>query len=57
MVSFNIEKEVAAGLESIIPRAALGPFISLNPSEKVIIFYLYIYRYLYIQLNNIDWTI
>lgn len=32
---FNIEKEVAAALESVIPRAALGPFISLNPSEKV----------------------
>lgn len=32
---FNIEKEVAAGLESVIPRAALGPFVSLNPSEKV----------------------
>lgn len=34
-VQFNIEKEVAAGLESVIPRAALGPFVSLNPSEKV----------------------
>lgn len=33
--SFNIEKEVAAALESVIPRAALGPFVSLNPSEKV----------------------
>ncbi len=32
---FNIEKEVAAALESVIPRAALGPFVSLNPSEKV----------------------
>lgn len=32
---FNIEKEVAAGLESVIPRASLGPFVSLNPSEKV----------------------
>jgi len=26
---------VAAALESVIPRAALGPFVSLNPSEKV----------------------
>lgn len=26
---------MAAALESVIPRAALGPFISLNPSEKV----------------------
>lgn len=34
-VIFNIEKEVAAALESVIPRAALGPFVSLNPSEKV----------------------
>ena len=34
-IQFNIEKEVAAGLESVIPRAALGPFVSLNPSEKV----------------------
>jgi len=33
--NFNVEKEVAAALESIIPRAALGPFVSLNPSEKV----------------------
>ena len=33
--SFNFEKEVAAALESVIPRAALGPFISLNPSEKI----------------------
>lgn len=33
--NFNIEKEVAAALESVIPRAALGPFVSLNPSEKV----------------------
>lgn len=32
---FNIEKEVAAALESVIPRAALGPFVSLNPSEKI----------------------
>jgi len=32
---FNVEKEVAAALESVIPRAALGPFVSLNPSEKV----------------------
>lgn len=31
----NIEKEVAAALESVIPRAALGPFVSLAPSEKV----------------------
>lgn len=27
--------EVGAALESVIPRAALGPFVSLNPSEKV----------------------
>lgn len=33
--NFNIEKEVAAALESVIPRAALGPFVSLNTSEKV----------------------
>lgn len=44
--SFNMEKgkiiliffiflEVGAALESVIPRAALGPFVSLNPSEKV----------------------
>jgi len=33
--SFSVEKEVAAALESVIPRAALGPFVSLNPSEKV----------------------
>jgi len=26
---------VAAALESVIPRAALGPFVTLNPSEKV----------------------
>jgi hypothetical protein len=30
-----VEKEVAAALESVIPRAALGPFVTLNPSEKV----------------------
>lgn len=35
IANFNIEKEVAAALESVIPRAALGPFVSLNPSEKV----------------------
>ena len=35
ITTFNIEKEVAAALESVIPRAALGPFVSLNPSEKV----------------------
>lgn len=34
-VQFVIDKEVAAALESVIPRAALGPFVSLNPSEKV----------------------
>lgn len=33
-----MEKEVAAALESVIPRAALGPFVTLNPSEKVTIF-------------------
>lgn len=32
-----MEKEVAAALESVIPRAALGPFVTLNPSEKVIL--------------------
>ncbi|CAD8087724.1 unnamed protein product [Paramecium primaurelia] len=32
---FNMDKEVGAALESVIPRAALGPFVSLNPSEKV----------------------
>lgn len=32
---FKIEKEVAAALESVIPRAALGPFVTLNSSEKV----------------------
>ena len=31
----NLEKEVAAALESVIPRAALSPFVSLNPTEKV----------------------
>jgi len=30
-----MEKEVAAALESVTPRAALGPFVTLNPSEKV----------------------
>lgn len=35
VTQFNVEKEVAAALESIIPRAALGPFVSLNPSEKI----------------------
>ena len=30
-----LQSEVAAALESVIPRAALGPFVSLNPSEKV----------------------
>ena len=34
-LQFIIDKEVAAALESVIPRAALGPFVSLNPSEKV----------------------
>lgn len=32
---FKIQKEVAAALESVIPRAALGPFVTLNASEKV----------------------
>jgi hypothetical protein len=32
---FKVEKEVAAALESVIPRAALGPFVTLNSSEKV----------------------
>ena len=31
----NVEKEVAAALESVIPRAALAPFITLSKSEKV----------------------
>ena len=35
ITSFNLEKEVAAALESVIPRAALGPFVSLTPAEKV----------------------
>lgn len=30
-----MEKEVAAALESVIPRAALSPFIMLNNTEKV----------------------
>ena len=33
--SVNVEKEVAAALESVIPRAALPPFITLSKSEKV----------------------
>lgn len=33
--SLNVEKEVAAALESVIPRAALPPFITLSKSEKV----------------------
>jgi len=33
--SINVEKEVAAALESVIPRAALPPFITLSKSEKV----------------------
>ena len=32
---WSIFLEVGAALESVIPRAALGPFVSLNPSEKV----------------------
>ena len=40
-VDYYMEKEVAAALESVIPRAALGPFVTLNPSEKVI-FNLYV---------------
>lgn len=31
----SMEKEVAAALESVIPRAALSPFIMLNNTEKV----------------------
>lgn len=31
----GLEKEVAAALESVIPRAALSPFILLNNTEKV----------------------
>lgn len=38
-VDYYMEKEVAAALESVIPRAALGPFVTLNPSEKVFIIY------------------
>jgi len=34
-IDYYMEKEVAAALESVIPRAALGPFVTLNPSEKV----------------------
>lgn len=30
-----MEKEVAIAYQSVIPREALGPFVSLNPSEKV----------------------
>lgn len=33
--SFKIEKEVAAALETVIPRAALGPFVTLNRSVKI----------------------
>jgi hypothetical protein len=32
----KIEKEVAAALESVIPRAALAPFVTLSSSEKLI---------------------
>ena len=32
---FGLEKEVAAALESVIPRAVLSPFILLNNTEKV----------------------
>ncbi|KAM3134829.1 hypothetical protein pb186bvf_012998 [Paramecium bursaria] len=32
---FNVEKEIALALDSVIPKASLGPFLSLNPSEKV----------------------
>jgi len=39
-VDYYMEKEVAAALESVIPRAALGPFVTLNPSEKVPFFIL-----------------
>ena len=31
----SLQEEVAAALESVIPRAALSPFVSLNPTEKV----------------------
>ncbi|XP_051912618.1 cilia- and flagella-associated protein 206-like [Hippocampus zosterae] len=31
----SVNKEVAAALESIIPRAALNPFATLNPTEKL----------------------
>ena len=33
--SSKIEKEVAAALESVIPRAALAPFVTLSSSEKL----------------------
>jgi hypothetical protein len=32
----KIEKEVAAALESVIPRAALAPFVTLSASEKLV---------------------
>lgn len=32
----KIEKEVAAALESVIPRAALAPFVTLSSSEKLV---------------------
>ena len=32
----KIEKEAAAALESVIPRAALAPFVTLSSSEKLV---------------------
>ena len=32
----KVEKEVAAALESVIPRAALSPFVTLSSSEKLV---------------------
>jgi len=34
-VSNTIEREVAAALESVLPRAGLRPFVSLTTPEKV----------------------
>jgi hypothetical protein len=34
-ISSTIEREVAAALESVLPRAGLRPFVSLTTPEKV----------------------
>lgn len=34
-ISNTIEREVAAALESVLPRAGLRPFVSLTTPEKV----------------------